>query len=260
VISKRVIAGAMLLALFSGLLISSQPAQAASTTILLATVKVGTTVDDQYFQLSNNSTNPLTLNNWQVCTSRTCDNFSTTVANYALGEQLKSAQFPKWRAAGGLKREADLLCIKDNNGVVVDCINWGAVDKTAANYTAFATAGPLFDPGLAITRSNNSPADFAGADKNSGILIYRRQTVKTTDSDKLADWKGVTVAGAVLPIASAVSGATPAATVNPSTNGGQATTQPATGAEFPIMIVAGLLLLLLLVRYLRNVRLARSSH
>lgn len=262
---KRVIAGVMLLALVGGFLVGIRPAAAASTTILLATVKVGTTLEDQYFELSNNTTQPLTLNNWQVCTSRTCDNFSTTVGSQAIGSKLSSSQFPKWRSSGGLSRTSDLLCIKDNTNKVIDCINWGVPDKSAPNYAAFDTEGPLFDPGLVVNRTNGTPADLTGADSNAGVLIFRRATVRTIDTDRLDQWRAVTVASgaAITPAA----GTTPAATPKPGATAKAVTTgstgrpvvQPATGAEFPILVVAGLLLMLLLVRYLRNSRLARNA-
>lgn len=221
---------------------------AASSTVLLATVKVSATVGNEYIELSNDTANPISMTSWQICTSKVCDTFSRELRP-SLTVRIGASELKNWTSSGGVAHDADLVCVVSDQGAVVDCINWGVVDTTWPNYAKFNKAGPLFSPGLQL------PAGAAGKD----LLIFRTRTTQIVDDDQADQWiirVQATAGGTTTPVPV---NATPTATgsaapaPNPGTTGG---TIPQTGAEFPIIVVLGLLVLLLGVRYLRNARVA----
>ncbi len=245
---KRTLAGvtAAGLLLVGILLAPAQHTAAASSTVLLATVKVASTVANQYVELSNNTANPIPMNSWQVCTSKVCDTFSRELKP-SLTVRITSSELAKWTSSGGPSQQADFVCIVDDKGTTVDCINWGAVNQSWPNLGRFKTVGPIIDPGLSV------PSTTGKFD----LLVFRTRTTQTVDDDKLDQWviRAVTqgsTGGSATPTTKPT--ATPVAGRAGQTPGG---TVPQTGAEFPVFIVVAALLMLLAVRYLRNVRVSR---
>jgi hypothetical protein len=203
-------------------------------------VKVSATVGNQYVELSNDTANPISMTSWQICTSKVCDSFSRELRP-SLTVRIGAGELKNWTQSGGVGHDADLVCVVDDKGAVVDCINWGVVNTAWANYGKFKTAGPLFSPGLAV------PAGSAGKD----LLIFRTRTTQVVDDDQLDQW-----VIRVQPTASGgTTGATPSPTAVPAS--GSAAPVPQTGAEFPVIVVLALAAMLLGVRYLRSARLAR---
>lgn len=252
---RRVIAGLVAVSIVLGgvLLVPTTHTAAASSTVLLATVKVSTTVSNEYVELSNDTANPISMTSWQICTSKVCDTFSRELRP-SLTVRIGASELKNWTQSGGANHDADLVCVVSDQGAVVDCINWGLVDTTWPNYAKFNKAGPLFSPGLQV------PAGSAGKD----LLIFRTRTTQIVDDDQTDQWiirVQATSSGGTTPVPTSAT-ATPTPTgragQQPSTGNGSGTI-PQTGAEFPVIIVLGLLVLLFGVRYLRNARLARKA-
>lgn len=242
---KRIIVGLMAASFVLGgiLLVPAAQTSAASTTVLLATVKESAKVASEYVEISNNTTAAITMTGWQVCTSKVCDSFTRDL-KASLTVRIGSAELKNWTQSGGLNQEADLVCIVDDKGAVVDCINWGVVNTNWPNFAKFNTAGPLSSPGLTVPTSASS----------QDLLIFRTRTTQTQDNDKLDQWV-IRLQGSSTPPTTTAS-PTPSGSAAPS-QGGVGSTVPQTGAEFPIIVVLVLIVLLFGVRYLRSTRTVR---
>jgi hypothetical protein len=242
---RQTIAGLVALIVLGGLLLlPAMRTSAASSTVLLATVKVSATVGNQYLELSNDTANPISMTSWQICSSKVCDSFSRELKP-SLTVRIGASELKNWTQSGGVAHDADLVCLVDDKGAVVDCINWGAVNTAWPNYAKFKTAGPLINPGLQV------PAGSAAQD----LLIFRTRTTQVVDNDQLDQW-----VIRVQPTRSGGGSAAPTATPSTGRPGQQPSTGgsvPQTGAEFPVIVVLVLAAVLLGVRYLRSSRLAR---
>ncbi len=240
---RQTVAGLVALIVLGGLLLlPAMRTSAASSTVLLATVKVSATVSSEYVELSNDTANPISMTSWQICSSKVCDNFSRELKP-SLTLRIGASELPHWTQSGGVAHDADLVCVVDDKGAVVDCINWGAVNTAWPNYAKFKAAGPLFSTGLQL------PAGAADKD----LLIFRTRTTQVVDDDQLDQW--------VIRVQATHSGtAAPTATPSSGRPGQQPNTGgsvPQTGAEFPIIVVLVLIAVLLGMRYLRSSRLER---
>ncbi len=239
---RQTIGGLIALIVLGGLLLApAMRASAASSTVLLATVKVSDTVANQYIELSNDTANPISMTSWQICTSQGCGSFSRELRP-SLTVRIGASELTSWTKSGGVKHDADLVCVVDDKGAVVDCINWGAVSAGWPNYAKFNSAGPLINPGLAV------PAGSTGKD----LLIFRTRTTQVVDDDQLDQWV-IRVQPVSAPSGTPVAAATPSGNAAPAPGG----SIPQTGAEFPVIVVLVLVAVLFGVRYLRSGRLAR---
>ncbi len=242
---RQTIAGLVALIVLGGLLLAPAiRASAASSTVLLATVKVSDTVANQYIELSNDTANPISMTSWQICNSKGCDSFSRELRP-SLTVRIGAGELTNWTKSGGVKHDADLVCVVDDKGAVVDCINWGAVSTSWPNYAKFNTAGPIINPGLSV------PAGSAGKD----LLIFRTRTTQVVDDDQIDQWV-IRVQPVSAPNGTPVPATTPSSG-NPAPAPGGAI--PQTGAEFPVIVVLVLVAVLFGVRYLRSSRLARTG-
>jgi hypothetical protein len=214
---------------------ASQPAQAASQTIIISDVYNALTPADEWVQLYNLSKSAVTLTGWSLCTSGACVSLpTTTIESYSLAK-FKASGLTGWPAKG-LDGSNDLVGLKDNNGKAIDSINWGTPSSEWKNYTAFKDM--VWNPGV-------KPPDV------SANQSYFRASLGS-DNDKPTDWLALTKGGGTTPAPTVAPGVTPTIVINQATPTPTPTANPRTGGEFPFMLAVGLIGALLGIRYFRR--------
>jgi len=113
--------------------------------------------DNEWVELYNRGSEAIDLSRWQICDNDSCDTLSGTIPanNFALITK-SGTTWNYWqifsdvlkielgnKIGNGLSNDADMLLLEDENGLIVDQVNWGRPTSTWENYN-----DNLWQPGL----------------------------------------------------------------------------------------------------------------
>jgi len=144
----------------------------------------GSDPKNEWVELYNPTNQPVNLKKWEICNHDNCETINRNVAIPALGYALVSHDASTWKywevpagvvkihQLGGqyisLDNEADMLILKNKEGVIVDQMNWGTPDSSWPNYNS-----NLWNPGVPTVPNGHMLARVP-----SGF-----------DADQSSDWK-----------------------------------------------------------------------
>jgi len=140
--------------------------------------------DNEWIELYNRGSEAIDLSGWQICDNDSCDTLSGMIPanNFALITK-SGTTWNYWqifsdvlkielgdKIGNGLNDNADMLLLEDENGLIVDQVNWGRPTSTWENYN-----DNLWQPGLIPS--------------GDGKIAARVPSGQDTDS--LSDWQNL---------------------------------------------------------------------
>ncbi len=143
----------------------------------------------EWIELYNSGTQPVNLQDWDICDNDDCMNINPNVDIPALGYALISHANSTWKyweididgvitihQLGGtpiaMDNTADMLILKNDNNIIIDQMNWGAPTSTWPNYNSGVG---IWHPGV--------------PDAPEGYMLGR--VPNGHDTDTVGDWQGL---------------------------------------------------------------------
>jgi len=119
----------------------------------------GTDANNEWLELYNPSETPIDLSGWKICDNTSCDTLSDSNIIPAGGFAIVTNSSTTWNyyweipddiikialnnsVGGGLGNTADMLVLKNPDGLIIDQLNWGTPVSTWANWNS-----NLWNPG-----------------------------------------------------------------------------------------------------------------
>lgn len=144
---------------------------------------------NEWVELYNPTESAVNLKNWELCDNNDCEVINPNIEIPAKGFALISHDASTWQLywdvpdyivkinqLGGkfiyLNNEADMLLLKNPDGIIIDQMNWGDPDPSWDNYNS-----NLWDPGV--------------PDVDEGHMLGRVPTGH--DTDQPSDWKDISL-------------------------------------------------------------------